>query len=147
MRLLVMVAVALALVFGGAGYAIHYVKDHAADVVHRAIDTRLPERVQEHPWAPVVHGRPVRRDAIVFGAGASTRSGVTSHWAAMACRSCTASRSLPRRRGSHADALVCCIRKELARATRASDAADGTTTMLTLTEGGDTVLTLRGVHG
>jgi hypothetical protein len=44
-RLLVMVVVLIALVFGGAGWAFRYARDHAETVVHRAIDTQLPQRV------------------------------------------------------------------------------------------------------
>lgn len=69
MKLLVMVAVVLALVFGGAGLATRYAQDHAGALVHQVADTRLPTRVQEHTWVPVVHGRPVGANAVRFHAG------------------------------------------------------------------------------
>lgn len=69
MKLLVMVAVMLALVFGGAGLAVRYVHDHADSLVHHVADPRLPSRVQQHAWVPLVHGRPVAANAIRFRGG------------------------------------------------------------------------------
>jgi len=68
-KLLVMVAVALALAFGGAGVAYRFVHDRADSLVHQVVDTDLPSRVQEHPWTPVVRHHPVPGSTIRFGAG------------------------------------------------------------------------------
>jgi hypothetical protein len=67
--MLVMVAVVMALVFGGAGVAFRFVHDRADSLVHQVVDTKLPTRVQEHPWTPVVGGRPARASTIRFAAG------------------------------------------------------------------------------
>jgi hypothetical protein len=145
--LLVMVVVLIALVFGGAGWAFRYARDHAETVVHRAIDTQLPQRVQEHPWAPVVHGKAVRRDAIVFGAGTveTVRCHVTlGGYGLTVVHGFTFTASATRIPRGCPGALM---RRELARATRAADATDGSRTTLTLTDSGTTVLTLRGRHG
>lgn len=147
MKLLVMVVVVLALAFGGAGWVVGYVRDHAASVVHQAIDTQLPQRVQEHPWAPVVHGKAVRRDAIAFGAGTveTVRCHVTlGSYGLTVVHGFTFTASATRIPRGCPGAL---LRRELARATRAGDAADGSRTTLTLTDSGTTVLTLRGLHG
>jgi hypothetical protein len=147
MRLLVMVVVALALVLGGAGYAISYVRDHAGSVVHQVIDTQLPQRVQEHPWAPVEHGKPVRRDAIVFDAGSveTVRCHVRLGGYSLSVVHGFAFTASPTRiRRGCPGAL---LRRELTRASHAADATDGGRTTLTFTESGDTVLTLRGMRG
>ena len=47
-KMLVMVAVVLALAFGGAGVAYRFVHDRADSLVHQVVDTQLPSRVQEH---------------------------------------------------------------------------------------------------
>lgn len=147
MKLLVMVVVLVALVFGGAGWGMRYVRDHAENVVHQAIDTQLPQRVQEHPWAPVVHGKAVRRDAIAFGAGTveTVRCHVTlGSYGLTVVHGFTFTASATRIPRGCAGALM---RRELARATRAADATDGSRTTLTLTDSGKAVLTLRGLHG
>jgi hypothetical protein len=146
-KLLVMVVVLIALVCGGAGYAFRYVRDQADEAVHRAIDTQLPQRVQEHAWAPVVHGKPVRRDAIAFGAGTveTVRCHVTlGTYGLTVVHGFTFAASATRIPRGCPGALM---RRELARASRATDATEGGRTTLTLTDAGDTVLTLRGVHG
>jgi hypothetical protein len=68
-RILLKVAVALALVFGGAGVAYRFAHDRADNLVHQVIDTQLPTRVQEHRWAPVLHHRTAPGSTIRFGAG------------------------------------------------------------------------------
>lgn len=146
MRLLVIVVVLLALVFGGAGYAYRYVRDRASQVVHQAVDTQLPQRVQTHPWAPVAHGRAVRRDAIVFDGGTveTVRCHVTlgGYGLDIVHRFTFVASATPIPRGCPGALL----RRELARASRASDATAGTRTTLTLTGSGSAVLTLRGVR-
>lgn len=142
-----MVAVLIALVFGGAGLAYRYIRDRADTLVHEAIDTQLPQRVQTHPWAPVLRGRAVRRDAISFGAG--TVDTVRCHLALggyglSVVHQFTFTPSATRIPRGCPGAR---IRRELARATRASDSTDGSRTTLVLTGGGHTVLTLRGVPG
>jgi hypothetical protein len=67
--MLVMVAVVMVLVFGGAGVAFRFVHDRADSLVHQVVDTQLPARVQEHAWTPMVDGRPARVSTIHFDAG------------------------------------------------------------------------------
>jgi hypothetical protein len=67
--MLVMVAVLLAVAFGGAGLAERYAHDHADALVHHLADAHLPSRVQEHSWVPVVDGRPVAANAVRFRGG------------------------------------------------------------------------------
>lgn len=147
MKLLVMVVVLIALVFGGAGLAYRFVRDRADTLVHRAVDTQLPERVKTHPWAPVEHGRATRRDAIAFDSGTvdtvrchvalGTYSISIVHGFSFAASTTKIPRGCP-------GAL---LRRELTRATRVTDATDGKKTTLTLTDSGHTVLELRGVGG
>jgi hypothetical protein len=68
-KMLVMVAVVLALVFGGAGLATRYARDHAGALVHHVADTQLPSRVKQHAWVPVVRGRAVGANAVRFDGG------------------------------------------------------------------------------
>jgi hypothetical protein len=67
--MLVMVAVVMVLVFGGAGVAFRFVHDRADSLVHQVVDTQLPARVQEHAWTPMVDGRPARVSTVHFDAG------------------------------------------------------------------------------
>jgi hypothetical protein len=144
-RLLVMVAVLLALVFGGAGYAYRYARDHADQAIHQVIDTQLPQRVQAHAWAPVAHGRPKPRDAVVFDAGrvdtVRCHVGLGSYRLTVV-HGFSFTASTARIRPGCPGALV---RRALAKASHAADATDGTATTLTFTGSGRTVLTLRGV--
>jgi hypothetical protein len=68
-KLLVIVVVLIVLVFGAGGLAVRFVRDEADKALHNAVDTKLPQRVEENPWAPVVHGRAQRGDRIRFDSG------------------------------------------------------------------------------
>ncbi len=138
-----MVVVLIALVFGGAGYA--YLRHHADQAIHQVIDTQLPQRVQEHAWAPVVHARPARRDAVVFGAG--TVDTIRCHlelgtYSLTVVHTFAFTASTTKIRPGCPGALV---RRALAKASHAGESTEGTKTTLTFTDGDHTVLTLRGV--
>jgi hypothetical protein len=54
-----------------AGLGVSWARNHADSVIHRVIDTSLPGKV-EGTWAPVSHGRVVRRARVQFARGEVT---------------------------------------------------------------------------
>jgi hypothetical protein len=136
----------IAAVGGGGGLAYRFARDHADQAIHRVVDTQLPERVKEHPWAPVVGGHAVRRDAISFDGGTvdTTRCHVAlGTYGLTIVKGFTFTASTTRIPRGCPGTLV---RRTLARASHVSDSTDGTRTTLTFTDGSHTVLTLRGVR-
>ncbi len=139
-----MVAVLLALVFGGGGLAYRFVHERAGQMVHRVVDTQLPSRVQEHSWTPVVHQRPVPASTIRFGAG--TVETVRCHLALGSYSlsivhtfsfQTSVTRIRPGCPGSQ-------VRRALARATKVRSDTSGSHEVLTFVNAdGHTVLTLR----
>ncbi len=142
--MLVMVAVVLALVFGGAGIAFRFVHDRADSLVHQVVDTKLPTRVQEHAWAPVVDGRPAPANAIRFGAGTidTVRCHVSlgTYGLSIVHRFTFQRSATPIRHGCPGSA----IRRSLSKATKVRSDTDGRHEVLTfVNDKGHTVLTLR----
>lgn len=142
--MLVMVAVVMALVFGGAGVAFRFVHDRADSLVHQVVDTQLPRRVQEHPWMPLVDGRPAPASTIRFDAGLVDT--VRCHlelgsYGLSIVHGFTFQRSAtPIRPGCPGSA----IRRALGKATKVRSDADGRHDVLTfVNDKGHTVLTLR----
>lgn len=60
------VIIALVVVAVLAGFATNWARNKGEELVHRAVDTSLPGKVEAHPWAPLSHGRPVRADRVAF---------------------------------------------------------------------------------
>jgi hypothetical protein len=142
--MLVMVVVVMALLFGGAGVAFRFVHDRADSLVHQVVDTKLPTRVQEHPWTPVVDGRPAPANTIRFGAG--TIDTVRCHlslgtYGLSIVHGFTFQKSATRiRPGCPGSA----IRRSLSKATKVRSDTDGPHEVLTfVNDKGHTVLTLR----
>ncbi len=139
-----MVAVVLALVFGGAGVAYRFVHDRAGNLVHEVVDTQLPSRVQRHSWTPVVHHRSVPRSTIRFGAG--TIDTVRCHaelgtYSLSIVHGFSFQSSGPTIRPRCPGSLV---RRALARATKVRSDTSGSREVLTFVNAdGHTVLTLR----
>jgi hypothetical protein len=148
MKLLVMAAVVLVLVFGGGGLAYQFVKDHADKAIHEAVDTSLPEVVKANPWAPVLHGRPAPRDALRFDSGSvsTVRCHVSlGRYTVSILHGFSFHKGTARIPHGCPGALV---RTKLGHAIRVSRSQDGSTTVLTFTDKGHgTVLTLRATHG
>lgn len=69
---LLKVTVVVAVVAVVGGWATHWAKDKASSTIHQVIDTGLPQQVQAHSWAPVVHGKPVRTARVSFAGGTVT---------------------------------------------------------------------------
>jgi len=142
--MLVMVAVVLALAFGGAGVAYRFVHDRADSLIHQAVDTQLPSRVQEHAWTPVVHSRPVQGSAIRFGAGEidTVRCHlVLGSYSLSIVHAFSFQRSLSRIGPGCPGSMV---RRALSRATKVRSDTSGSHEVLTfVTDTGHTVLTLR----
>jgi hypothetical protein len=143
--MLVMVAVVMALVFGGGGVAFRFVHDRADNLVHQVVDTQLPTRVQEHPWTPLVHGRPARSSTIRFDAGkldtVRCRLELGTYGLSIV-HGFTFQPSTTRiRPGCPGSA----IRRSLSKATKVRSKTDGEHELLTfVNDKGRTVLTLRG---
>lgn len=139
-----MVAVVLALVFGGAGFAYRFVHDRAGSLVHQVVDTQLPSRVQEHSWTPVIHQHPVRASTIKFGAG--TVETVRCHeqlgsYSLSIVHRFGFQTSVSRIRPGCPGSLV---RRALAKATKVRSDTSGSREELTfVNDAGHTVLTLR----
>lgn len=144
MKLLVMVALMLALVFGGAGLGTRYLHAHAGSLVHHIADTQLPTRVKEHSWVPLVNGRPVAANAVRFRAG--TVSTVRCHttlgaYSLTIVYGFTFRRSVSTIRNGCPGALV---RRALGRASKVRSDTGGAREVLTfLDDHGHSVLTLR----
>jgi hypothetical protein len=143
-KLLVRVAVVLALVLGGAGVAYRFVHDRAGSLVHQVVDTQLPSRVQEHSWTPVVHQHAVPASTIRFGPG--TVETVRCHeqlgsYSLSIVHRFDFGKSVSRIRPGCPGSLV---RRALAKATQVRSDTSGSHEVLTFVdESGHTVLTLR----
>jgi hypothetical protein len=68
----VKVIIGLVVVAVLAGLATNWAKRTGEDLIHHAIDTALPAKVEAHPWTPVQHGRPHRADRVSFRSGSLT---------------------------------------------------------------------------
>ena len=139
-----MVAVVLALLFGGAGVAYRFVHDRAGTLVHQVVDTQLPSRVQQHSWTPVVHQRAVPAGTIRFGPGivetVRCHEQLGSYSLSIVHRF-GFQKSVSRIRPGCPGSLV---RRALARATKVRSDTSGSREVLTfVNESGHTVLTLR----
>jgi hypothetical protein len=55
-----------------AALATNWAKGKGEDILHHAIDTALPGKVEAHPWTPLQHGRPQRADRVSFQSGSLT---------------------------------------------------------------------------
>ena len=139
-----MVAVVLALLFGGAGVAYRFVHDRADSLVHQVVDTQLPSRVQQHGWTPVIHQHAVPASTIRFDAG--TVDTVRCHvplgsYSLSIVHGFGFQKSVSRIRPGCPGSLV---RRALARATEVRSDTSGSHEVLTfVNEAGHTVLTLR----
>jgi len=139
-----MVAVVLALAFGGAGVAYRFLHDRADSLVHQVVDTTLPSRVQQHAWTPVVHQRPVPGSTVRFGAG--TVATVRCHlelgsYSLSIVHGFSFQKSGSRIRPGCPGSLV---RRALARATKVRSDTSGSHEVLTFVDdAGHTLLTLR----
>jgi hypothetical protein len=143
--MLVIVVVLIALAFGGAGLAFRFVHDRADQLIHQAVDTKLPDRVKEQPWSPVLHGRAQRRDTIRFDSG--TVVTVRCHialgtYALSIIHGFSFQPSTTKIPGGCPGALV---RRAFGNATKVSESQDSPHPLLTFENAsGNTVLTLRG---
>jgi hypothetical protein len=63
------VILVLAVVAVVAGLGVKWAKDKATSVIHHAIDTALPAKVEGKAWTPLSHGTPLRADRVRFGGG------------------------------------------------------------------------------
>jgi hypothetical protein len=123
----------------------HYGRDRVVTAIHNHVDTRLPDEVEAHPWAPLRHGRPVRGDRVRLAGGTVTT---------VRCRATLGSYSVhidhafgfqpaptPAKRGCPGRAL----RTALLHATWVGVEDHGKGQRLTFTDGnGHTVATLQG---
>ncbi len=142
--MLVMAAVVMALVFGGAGVAFRFVHDRADSLVHQVVDTQLPTRVQEHLWMPLVDGRPAPASTIRFDAGlvdtARCHLELGSYGLSIVHAFTFQRSTTPIRPGCPGSA----IRRALGKATKVRSDTDGRHEVLTfVNDKGHTVLTLR----
>jgi hypothetical protein len=60
------VIIALAVVAVLAGLGTNWARHRGEDLLHRAVDTSLPGKVEAHPWSPLSHGTPRRADRVTF---------------------------------------------------------------------------------
>jgi hypothetical protein len=63
------VILALAVVAVVAGLGVSWAKEKADSVIHHAIDTGLPAKVEAKAWAPLDHGKRIRADRVRFDDG------------------------------------------------------------------------------
>lgn len=141
------VLLALAVVAVVAGFGVHWAKDKATSAIHHAVDTALPEKVSEHPWAPVSHGKTVGTARVVFSSG--TLSTVRCH-AALGTYTVHIDHAFSFRRAA-VPVKVGCPGNQLAaalrRATRVDVTTEGTVDTMTFTnKKGRTLATLRARH-
>ena len=66
------VIIGLAVVAVLAGLATNWARHKAEDLLHQAIDTALPGKVEAHPWTPLQHGRRQSADRVSFQSGSLT---------------------------------------------------------------------------
>lgn len=63
------VILALVVVAVVAGFGVQWAKNKADSVIHHAIDTALPAKVQAKAWTAVRHGKRIRADRVRFDGG------------------------------------------------------------------------------
>ena len=63
------VILALVVVAVVAGFGVSWAKEKADSVIHHAIDTGLPAKLEAKTWAPLDHGKRMRADRVRFDRG------------------------------------------------------------------------------
>lgn len=66
------VIIGLAVVAVLAALGTNWARHRGEDLLHHAVDTSLPGKVEGHSWAPVSHGTPHRSDRVTFQNGVVT---------------------------------------------------------------------------
>jgi hypothetical protein len=140
------VILALVVVAVVAGFGVSWAKDKAESVIHHAVDTALPSKVEGHPWAPLHDGKPVRDARVRFEDG--TLASVRCH-AALGTYSVRIDHAFSFARAATTPVRPGCPGGRLARtlrhATRVDVSTDGTVDTITFTNAKhDTVATLQG---
>ena len=100
------VILALVVVAVVAGFGVSWAKEKADSVIHHAIDTGLPAKLEAKTWAPLDHGKRMRADRVRFDRGRLVTVRCHETLAATRSTSTTPSRSRGRPRGSRPTARV-----------------------------------------
>lgn len=55
-----------------AALGTNWARHRGEDLLHHALDTSLPGKLEAHPWAPMTHGTPRHADRVTFQNGVVT---------------------------------------------------------------------------